>query len=294
MATSYVFFSFAGDRDCLVQAIRSIRAFDPTGKIAVFDDGNDPMRNPPQVDLYERSHWERNYNLNGRECIMGELLSFQKAARMCGAEWVVKMDSDTILTDPDRALHIMQNERLDLCGSTWPGSETAWGPFYMLRASIVPRMMETVSAIAELSDEEDKGMTAVCRAARGRVKLIDFKDDSERWLNGLDYRLPQFDPRLFLPSDEALYHTRRVAITCGNRACLSGPNPRDVCARAQKALLDLFLDPVHEGDLPSEFPWTSVMQSHALTATLPEVPASLGESDAFDDTWAANHRAMHP
>ena len=279
MPTAYCFFSFDLDQPCLEQAIRSIRAFDPSGRIAVFDDGNAPMKHPPRVHHYEVTHFERRWNLNGRECIMAEIMAFMKAARLFGADFVAKMDSDTVLLDPDKARHMMQDGRLDLCGSTWEGSETAWGPFYLLRTSILHRMMEAVSSIGELSDEEDKGMTAVCRHAGGRVKLVDFKEPEERWLNGLDYRLQEIDPANFIPADPERFHSRRVAVTCGNRASLSGPDPRAVCARAQAALLDLTLK-----DRP--FDWATVMAGHSLSPVLPEVPASLGETDEFDETWA--------
>lgn len=280
---AYCFFSFEGDQLCLEQAVRSIRAFDPAGRIAVFDDGYTPMKRPPRVDHYERTFFNRGGNLNGRECIQAELLCFSKAARQFGARWVAKMDCDTILLDPEKAVRIMETEHLDLCGSSWDGSETAWGPFYMIRASIVARMMEAVNSIAELSDEEDKGMTAVCRAAKGRVRLIDFTDDSERWLNGFDYRR-ETDVRGFLPAaDES---QRRVALTCGNRACVAGGGAvsRELCATAQKRLLDLFTG------VSDEFDFAALMAGHKLTATLPEVPACMGETSEFDSTWGERHQ----
>lgn len=277
--TAYCLFSFNGDKPCLEQAIRSIRAFDPTGKIAVFDDGYAPMKRPPPADWYERTYFNRGGNLNGRECIQGELLCFAKAARSFGAQFVAKMDCDTILLCPDKAGRIMEAARLDMCGSTWDGSETAWGPFYMLRSNILTRMMEAVCSIKHLSDEEDRGMTAVCRAAGGHVRLIEFADASERWLNGFDYRVA-VDVRKFLPQSES---QRRVAVTCGNRACVAGEVSRALCARTQRELLDFFT-----GE-SSQFDFAALMQGQKLTPTLPEVPASLGETSAFDEAWARRH-----
>lgn len=286
MNTAYCLFSFDGDQACLEQAVRSIRAFDVTGRIAVFDDGYAPMKRPPMVDFYERSFFNRGGNLNGRECIQAELLCFAKAARLFGARWVVKMDCDTILLDPDKAVRIMEEGRLDMCGSSWEGSETAWGPFYMLRASILPRMSAAVCGIHDLSDEEDKGMTAVCYAAGGNVRLIDFADESERWLNGFDYRV-EADVLRFLPAHDQ--SQRRVALTCGNRACVAKDalgidRSRELCARAQREILDVFTGQ------SEAFDFKALMAGYELTATLPEVPACMGETSEFDETWGQRHQ----
>ena len=66
MPNAYCFFSFKDDGPCLEQAIRSIRAADPTGRIAVFDDGHVPMTMLPDCDHYERTWFVRWNNLNGR------------------------------------------------------------------------------------------------------------------------------------------------------------------------------------------------------------------------------------
>lgn len=52
MPNAYCFFSFKDDGPCLEQAIRSIRAADPTGRVAVFDDGFVPLTMPPDCDHY--------------------------------------------------------------------------------------------------------------------------------------------------------------------------------------------------------------------------------------------------
>lgn len=282
MSTAYVFFSFRGDQACLAQAVRSIRHFDPVARIAVFDDGYSPMSQPPKVDLYERTYFNRGGNLNGRECIQSEILCFQKATHRFGSRWVVKMDCDTLLIDPDKALHIMEQQRLDMCGSSWPGSETAWGPFYMIRSSVLQRMSFAVCGIDELSDEEDKGMTAVCRAANGKVRLIDFTS-SERWLHGFDYRV-ECDVMQFLRPPEK----RRVAITCGNRACVADRDgedvSRDLCARTQRELLDVFTG------VADHFDFAALMAGHALTERLPEVPACMNETSEFDAKWGERHQ----
>jgi hypothetical protein len=254
--TAYCFFSFGADGDCLVQAIRALRLSDPTGKIAVFDDGNAPLAEV-QVDHYERTFFERRVNLNGRECIMGEIAAFSKAARMFGAEFVAKVDSDTVVLDPHKAVRLMREGGLDLLGSSWH-DDGVWGPFYLLRASVLPRMAEAVMRIKDLCDEEDMGMTHVCREAKGRVRIIYFKDPSERVLSGLDYRLRDFDLMKF---------SNRCAVTCGNRMQIKGPDPRAVCARAMAGLVGLFF----EG---KSWDWAAVLEGHKVYDSMEQQPVA--------------------
>ena len=299
MPNAYCFFSFKDDGPCLEQAIRSIRAADPTGRIAVFDDGHVSLTTPPDCDHYERTWFERWNNLNGRECIMAELLAFQKAGRLFNAEYVAKVDCDTIIVNADKAFTLIAEERCDIYGSSWH-DYGVWGPFYILRTAFIPRMLDAVNSFEGLHPEEDMGVTSLVREARGKVSIVNFKDKRLRFLNGLDFRMQDFDLHQFAD---------RCAVTCGNRMQIEGPNPRLVSARAMSALLDL----LHH-DVP--FPWADVLLDHVVINAegedhakkpgsrrvvdavvqsehpveavaepqypIPEVPADLGEPDIVE------------
>ena len=225
MHTVYCLFSYALDHACLDQAIRSIRLSDPRGKIAVFDDGAKPLPKPPASDFYEKTWFARRGNLNGRECIIGELLCFAKAARLSGASHVAKVDCDTVVIRPDVALRLAVEANADLYGSS--GHDFGvWGPFYILRAAFLHRMIEVAPTLKDVSDEEDMGMTALARGAQGNVVVVPW---SARFFNGLDYRLRDFDFGRFRETN---------AVTCGNRMQIQGDDVHGVVARAMEGLID--------------------------------------------------------
>ena len=244
MNHAYCFFSFKGDYESLLQSIRSIRACHPTAKIAVFDDGRHPLPKPPPADYYERTWFQRGGNLNGRECIMGELLAFQKAARLFGAQWVAKIDCDTVVVDGARAFSLPASVHADIYGASWH-EHGVWGPFYIVSVPFIYRMLEAINGFGGLPDEEDFGVTALARQARGRVTIVPW---AEHFLNGFDYRLKQFDFERFRTT---------CAITCGNRMQLGGPDPRAVQARAMRGLVDYLL----EG---RSFDWGQVLEAHEV------------------------------
>jgi len=92
------------------------------------------------------------------------------------------------------------------------------------------------------------GVTFLVREARGKVGIVNFRDKRLRFLNGLDFRMQDFDLHQFAD---------RCAVTCGNRMQIEGPNPRLVSARAMSALLDLLQQGV-------PFPWADVLRDHTV------------------------------
>ena len=252
MTQAYCFFTFRGDAESLLQSIRSIRACHPTAKIAVFDDGHHPLPKQPPCDFYERTWFQRGGNLNGRECIMGELLAFQKTARLFGAQWIAKIDCDTVVVDGARAFSLPAAVHADIYGASWH-EQGVWGPFYIISAAFVYRMLEAINGFAALPDEEDFGMTALARAARGRVAIVPWAD---HFLNGFDYRLHQFDFERFRST---------CAVTCGNRMQIAGPDPREVQARAMNGLVDYLID-------RRTFDWERVLAGHRVFNAAEEIP----------------------
>jgi len=178
---------------------------------------------------------------------MAELLAFQKAGRLFNAEYVAKVDCDTIIVNPDKAFTLIAEERCDIYGSSWH-DYGVWGPFYILRSAFIPRMLDAVNSFEGLHPEEDMGVTFLVREARGKVGIVNFRDKRLRFLNGLDFRMQDFDLHQFAD---------RCAVTCGNRMQIEGPNPRLVSARAMSALLDLLQQGV-------PFPWADVLRDHTV------------------------------
>lgn len=170
--TVVVFFTYKEDAQSLWQAIRFVRKSMPRAAIAVFDDGSNPLdvrvSSALVVDLYQVTEFNRWKNLNGRECVMGELICFQRAMRLTGKNIVVKCDSDTAILDGT-----FVNFKGDMMGHSWGGS-FCFGPCYVLRGKdLIDRMLWEITHFRGLRVEEDAAMTQLCRASGGKVLLAD-------------------------------------------------------------------------------------------------------------------------
>ena len=93
--------SFSGDEGCLFQCVRALEKLSPRYDFEIFviDDGHNPLENIPENVHYSKSFFNRNGNLNGRECVEGMLFCMLEAARLSGADVVIKIDSDIILNN---------------------------------------------------------------------------------------------------------------------------------------------------------------------------------------------------
>lgn len=98
--------SFSGDEGCLFQCVRALEKLSPRYDFEIFviDDGHNPIKNIPQNVNYSKSFFNRNGNLNGAECAHGMLMEMLRCARECGAEYVMKIDSDMVVRSLDRFL----------------------------------------------------------------------------------------------------------------------------------------------------------------------------------------------
>lgn len=95
-------FTYGDDAYMLGQCIRALRKLGATRKnIFVFDDGNDPLPYPPPNVQYQQTSFDRKGNLNGAECVNGELWCMYEASKRSNAHVVVKVDSDIILNSLD-------------------------------------------------------------------------------------------------------------------------------------------------------------------------------------------------
>lgn len=225
---AYVFFSFREDRDCLAQALRGIRHFDPSAKIAVFDDHAAPLPEAPDVDLYERTAFDRGGNLNGRECVLGMLACFHHVRDAWNPEFIIKIDCDTIPLDPIYYV----DRRFDLLGSSpYPG--ICFGPCYVLRPRILPGALSFAARSVDLIPAEDQAISRLVREAGGLVEMIGFAD-SPRFLAGFDY----------VAGDDYPVERYRncAALTFGTRILIDEEDPRATVARAMRAYLDHEID----------------------------------------------------
>lgn len=99
-----LFFTFAGDSECLHESVAAFRAVFPSGVVAVCDDALKPItedvRNAIAPEHYETRQWNSNGNLNGWDTVRG-ILDFQVRMHQIfdGHKGALKIDCDTLIFD---------------------------------------------------------------------------------------------------------------------------------------------------------------------------------------------------
>lgn len=97
----YAIFTYRHDAATLSQAVRGIRAIEPSATIAVIDDAGNPLAALPEhVDYYAQSSFDRKRNLNGIECVAGILSTLTGLMDSYRQDRIIKFDSDMILLNP--------------------------------------------------------------------------------------------------------------------------------------------------------------------------------------------------
>ena len=117
--------AFSGDSECLCQCIRGLEEQKKKGfdlEIYICDDNNNPL-NEEQVQAvqdkikgYKKTYFERNCNLNGKQCAHGMLMEMLRCARESKAEFVMKVDCDMYIRDLHNFLKPLEEDRESVIG----------------------------------------------------------------------------------------------------------------------------------------------------------------------------------
>lgn len=115
-----VIMTFSGDAACLRQCLRGLEVQKKLGydlDIHIIDDAANPINNSSDIKVdieshqlicddnaynYRKSHFNRNFNLNGTECAMGMLMEMIRCSRESGAQYIMKVDCDMYIRHLDR------------------------------------------------------------------------------------------------------------------------------------------------------------------------------------------------
>ena len=95
----FVIFTYGDDAYLLGQSIRALSKITPKRRIFVYDDAANPLPFAPHGVNYKQTYFNRKGNLNGPECVEGELFCMYEAATKAKADVVIKLDSDIILNN---------------------------------------------------------------------------------------------------------------------------------------------------------------------------------------------------
>lgn len=161
----FVVFTHGEDGWMLGQCIRALRRLGATRKnIYIYDDALDPLPYAPKNCHYSQTSFKRCGNLNGRECVEGELFCMMEAAKKSGAHVIVKVDSDVIIN----SLEWIEN--LDFMGShigfhIGEGKTHISGCTYSLPSwSILPMMRQMKTMGLSASIPESIAITRLAQA----------------------------------------------------------------------------------------------------------------------------------
>lgn len=154
-----VVFCYRGEEELLPMTLRRAKEAIPNVSIHLFDDSIDPLR-PKTVELlkknlncsYEITTFDRKVNLNGKECILGELDCMRRSMDADGNTdgYVIKIDPDTLIL----RFNLVQ-EAIDQ-GAKWVSHSSTKGHFagmfYVMHRSI----LETVTRNAQVCEFPDR------------------------------------------------------------------------------------------------------------------------------------------
>lgn len=168
-----VVFCYRGEEELLPMTMRRAKEAIPNVRIHLFDDSLDPLREKTvqwlQQNLdctYERTSFDRKVNLNGKECILGELECMRKAMEMDNNNegYVIKIDPDTIIL----RFNLVQ-DAIDQ-GAKWVSHSSTKGHFAGMFYTMHRSILEVVSRNAEACEfpehcAEDETIGSLCYIA---------------------------------------------------------------------------------------------------------------------------------
>lgn len=138
-------FTYRGSEHLIRGCVSNMRWAFPEARIVVADDQANPMTKPVMARdvIYIRTDFARHGNLNGRECVLGELETFLEYSRP--GDLIIKVDPDTLFIDRDYMRGLVFSGCLHAVVRT--ASSIFGGYFYMLSRELVMRVLRAVQSL---------------------------------------------------------------------------------------------------------------------------------------------------
>lgn len=178
-----VVFCYRGEEEILPMSLGRAHAALPEAQIHLFDDDKDPLRPDTVAMLKERTGctyrtttFDRQRNLNGKECVVGELSCMLQAMDEDNNKegYVLKMDPDTFILRPNLFLDAIEQ------GAKWVSHNSMKGHFAGMFYAIHRDILEVVYNNAQVMTlpehcAEDETIGALCyiAAAQGIYSWTD-------------------------------------------------------------------------------------------------------------------------
>lgn len=162
MNITIVCFCYKGDENILEYSLKAANTvFGNKIKIALVDDSLKPiskdilskLKNELSCEfVYEKSTFNRNINLNGKDCIHGIVDSFIKHSKNRDGI-VIKLDPDTMIMRRTVFDEFAKNDKFDYASCYRPGCQFC-GMCYMIKTSILEKCKK---CLYKFDLPEDKG-----------------------------------------------------------------------------------------------------------------------------------------
>ena len=193
MDIDVVVFCYRGEEELLPMSLGRLHAALPEARIHIMDDGADPIREEYVRKIkavcpctYRATYFDRKRNLNGKECVVGELECMLDVMTENVNEdgYVIKMDPDTLVLRPELILDAMNN------GAKWISHNSMKGHFAGMFYAIHRSILETVLRNARVMSfpercAEDETIGALCYIASAQDKYswtdVSIKDNTRKF-----------------------------------------------------------------------------------------------------------------
>lgn len=170
-------FTYGGDEEIVKYS--SVCAFHniPNSSVFVIDDANNPVSEETVKFLQERgiyyrkSEFDRKFNLNGKSCILGMLRSMEESYNGDKDGITIKVDSDTLILNPEFIRNLAINSTHAIVCSTRLGY-TLSGICYGLKNEIIPSLIKTVEELSTLPEKAPEDVTIL-----GLARIIAYPKD---------------------------------------------------------------------------------------------------------------------
>lgn len=163
-------FIYSGNECLLPGLVRNVQWAFPDVPVHLIDDASSPVENTifPEGVFYEQSSFNRLGNLNGPECIRGELDVFMSHLKM--DETLVKIDPDTVFYSPGKMREYIEAGGFAFV-STYAEEQPFSGYFYLIHASVLAHVVSWIKGNAFMlqSAPED---TVICSTALACARML--------------------------------------------------------------------------------------------------------------------------
>lgn len=188
-----VVFCYRGEEELLPMSLGRLHAALPEARIHIMDDGADPIREEYVRKIkavcpctYRATYFDRKRNLNGKECVVGELecMLDVMVENVNENGYVIKMDPDTLVLRPELIIDAIDKGAKWISHNSMKGHFA--GMFYVIHRSILETVLRN-ARVMSFPDRcaEDETIGALCYIASAQDKYswtdISVKDNTRKF-----------------------------------------------------------------------------------------------------------------